>query len=97
MSIIVYWMEPHFGSRHRPFEMNEMSEALVFMNERRAIDLRHVSMSVENPDMVGSKGVDTVADGKTPDGQDYEWSKAGRAGRTKRGSELIPARNGKDL
>lgn len=77
--------------------MSQMAEALLLMNAKRAVGFRHVSMSVENPNMVGKIGVDSIADGKTPDGEDYTWSKAGRAGRTKRGSELIPARDGKSL
>lgn len=97
MSIIVYWMEPHYGSRHKPFGMSQMSEALTFCNEQRNLGLRHVSMSVENEDMVGAKGVDSIVDGKTPDGVDYEWSKAGRAGKMKRGQENVPARDGRNL
>lgn len=97
MSIIVYWIEPHLGSNHQPFEMYQMSEALALVNVKRCAGFRHVSMSVENPNQVGKLGVDTVKDGKTPDGQDYEWSKADRAGRTKRGFEFVLARNGADL
>jgi hypothetical protein len=38
----------------------------------------------EDPSHVGKPGVDAVVDGKTPDGQDYDWSKAGRAGKPRK-------------
>ena len=34
--------------------------------------------------MVGSMGVSAVENGRTPDGEIYEWSKAGRAGAARR-------------
>ena len=35
-------------------------------------------------EVVGMFGVDTVADGKCPDGVAYDWNKASRIGQTKR-------------
>ena len=35
-------------------------------------------------EIVGRFGVDSVADGKTPDGVAYTWNKASRIGRVKR-------------
>jgi hypothetical protein len=35
-------------------------------------------------EVVGKFGVDTVADGKCPDGIEYDWNKASRIGRVKR-------------
>ena len=35
-------------------------------------------------EIVGIFGVDTVVDGKCPDGVAYDWNKASRIGRTKR-------------
>ena len=40
--------------------------------------------------MVGPIGVSAVEDGKTPDGHDYEWSKAGRAGKSRRNASEPP-------
>jgi hypothetical protein len=106
MSIIVYWITQPSGEgmfpglsepKSQSFTMAQMSEALTFMNEQRNAGMRHVCMSVENPNMVGSKGVDSIKDGKTPDGQDYTWSKADRAGKMKRGQEDVPARDGRNL
>lgn len=37
--------------------------------------ITHITMVSENPDMVGQQGVDTVADGKAPDGVPYTWVK----------------------
>jgi hypothetical protein len=34
-----------------------------------------VVMTSENPNCVGKQGVDSVVDGKLPDGNDYEWKK----------------------
>jgi len=38
----------------------------------------------DNPNHVGKPGVAAVENGKTPDGHDYDWSKATRAGAIKR-------------
>ena len=35
-------------------------------------------------EVCGMFGVDSVVDGKTPDGVDYTWNKASRIGQTKR-------------
>lgn len=96
---MVYWTDNLAGSCSRLFSEAEMSEALRFMNEdlRKRDTTSFVTFVAELSNQVGKSGVDTVRDGKTPDGHDYTWSKADRAGRTKRGSELIPARNGADL
>ena len=46
-------------------------------------------MASENTEHVGKQGVDAVVDGKTPDGQAYDWSKAGRAGTPRRNDRVI--------
>jgi hypothetical protein len=40
-----------------------------------------ITMASEDMNNVGQLGVASIIDGKTPDGHDYEWSKAGRAGK----------------
>ncbi len=35
----------------------------------------HVSMCSDNVDQIGGMGVDSVVDGKLPDGGDYTWIK----------------------
>lgn len=42
---------------------------------REGENISHITMVSENPDMVGQQGVDTIADGKTPDGVPYTWVK----------------------
>lgn len=55
---------------------------------RKRSDVCHVSLSSDMADMVGKAGVDSVEDGRTPDGHVYDWSKAGRAGRIRK-SDLV--------
>jgi hypothetical protein len=46
-------------------------------------------MASENAQSVGRPGVDAVVNGKTPDGHDYDWSKADRAGKPRARDRLI--------
>lgn len=46
-------------------------------------NISHITMVSENDNLVGQQGVDTIVDGKTPDGVIYDWSKMHRAGRFK--------------
>jgi hypothetical protein len=43
-----------------------------------------VSITGSDFEVVGRFGVDTVANGKCPDGIAYDWNKAGRIGRVKK-------------
>jgi hypothetical protein len=88
----VFWMQRdigHFEDGMSPhaqwFATNEMSAALRYMEFLRSSARNHfVTMASQNSNSVGKPGVDSIVDGKTPDGVDYEWSKAGRAGKMKR-------------
>lgn len=42
---------------------------------RSGENISHISMSCEDSNMIGQQGVDTVENGKTPDGVDYSWKK----------------------
>ncbi len=85
MSIIVYWAEAHDISRMQRFAPTQLSEALNYCQHLRSlVGVSHVCMSSENPNSVGKPGVDEVKNGKTPDGVDYTWSKADRAGKTRK-------------
>lgn len=82
MSYVVYWLEEVpdlsgmvWAARHKVFTANEMGKALNWVGNLRKDGMRHVSMSSENPDSVGKQGVDSVVDGKTPDGVEYTWMK----------------------
>ncbi len=70
-------------------ETDNLVTALRITKEMRDAGYRFVTMASENPQHVGKAGVDTIADGKTPDGQDYDWSKAGRAGKPRAGDRVI--------
>jgi hypothetical protein len=57
-----------------------LNEAMAFA---KAVD---VFVTIKGPEfeVVGRFGVDTVADGKCPDGVAYDWNKASRIGRVKK-------------
>jgi hypothetical protein len=87
MSIVIYWISkpsgeglfPNFTEpKCRTFASSELGPALKLSEELRREGHRHVCISSEHDDQVGGNGVDTVADGKTPDGHPYEWSKQHR-------------------
>lgn len=65
--------------------LDPMSDALKLMSTlRKDPSNEFVTMSSQNAMSVGKPGVDSIVDGKTPDGHEYTWSKAGRAGRMKK-------------
>ena len=60
------------------FEDHGLAEALQRCEVLRANGYNHVCISTELADHVGKAGVDSVADGMTPDGHKYDWSKSHR-------------------
>lgn len=88
LSIVVYWLEGE-GEAALPacqlFGSQELTQALACAEDRRRQGHRHVSISTELAESVGQPGVASVEGGRTPDGQPYDWSKAGRAGKVRRG------------
>ncbi|MFG6465772.1 hypothetical protein [Roseateles sp. BYS87W] len=87
MGIVVYWLEGE-GDDARPvcelFGSQDLTPALACAEARRREGHRHVSISTELAESVGRPGVAAVEAGRTPDGEAYEWSKAGRAGKARR-------------
>ena len=83
----IYWTDAA-GQVHGQ-EAAAIVEALQITNTQRDAGHTFVTMASENPQNAGKPGVDTVADGKTPDGEDYDWSKAGRAGRPRKTDRII--------
>lgn len=84
MSIKVFWIQfaptdflPGWSEpRVKSFESTELTAALQFCNDKRKEPgVTHVTISSEMPDSVGKPGVDSIVDGKTPDGHDYTWMK----------------------
>jgi hypothetical protein len=83
----IYWTDAA-GQAHGQ-EAAAIVEALQITKDKRDAGHTFVTMASENPQNAGKPGVDAVADGKTPDGQDYDWSKAGRAGRPRKTDRII--------
>ena len=88
MSIVVYYsFEPGVeeGPVRLSFTDDQMSEALVKCQELRNEGFHHVVMSSQLDGQVGrlDKG-GAVVNGKLPNGEKYEWSKAHRAGASRK-------------
>lgn len=96
MSIVIFYIGQDNHPAKLEFGKTELSPALKAMERLRVEGNRHVCMSTEFDEHVGKKGVAAVEDGKTPDGNSYEWSKAHRAGRMRTGDYEKPVRNGED-
>jgi len=69
----------YFTNQHgeaRSYDEDTLTEALLLTEGlRRNTRNSFIVMTSENPDCVGKQGVDSVVDGKLPDGNDYEWKK----------------------
>lgn len=83
---MVYWMEATAPISHtyvpqsQQFGSSEMTAALQCCEQlrtrrRNGEPISFVTFVSEDPNQVGQAGVDTVADGKLPDGADYTWRK----------------------
>jgi len=62
-------------------------ESFITLNEAMAYAKAvGVFVTIRGPDLevVGRFGVDSVVDGKCPDGVAYDWNKASRIGRVKK-------------
>ena len=83
----IYWTDDNKQAHGQ--EAAEIVQALQVTKDKRDAGYSFVTMASENTQHVGKQGVDTIVDGKTPDGQDYDWSKAGRAGRPRKNDRII--------
>lgn len=83
----IYWT----GANNEACSQNEelLTNALEIVKEKRNAGYSFVTMVAEDPNQVGKPGVDAVVNGKTPDGQIYEWSKAGRAGKPRKHDKIV--------
>jgi len=83
----IYWT----GANSEACSQNEalLTNALEIVKEKRNAGYSFVTMVAEDPNQVGKPGVDAVENGKTPDGEVYDWSKAGRAGRPRKHDKLV--------
>jgi len=65
-------------------DITETFETLdLAMNYAKTLD-KFVTISGASFEVVGRFGVDSVRDGKCPDGVAYDWNKASRIGRVKK-------------
>lgn len=68
----VYWTS-NDGVHANTFD--GLSEAIKECEVLRKDGMTFVTMVSENPNSVGKPGVDSIVDGKCPDGVDYTWKK----------------------
>lgn len=59
------------------------NDLTIAMEMAKLVD-EFVTITDGTTEIVGKFGVDSVADGKCPDGVAYDWNKASRIGRVKR-------------
>ena len=78
----IYWTRADGVPQSEDEEL--LTDALRTVKEKRDAGHAFVTMVAEDPNQVGKPGVDAVAEGKTPDGHVYDWSKADRAGKPRR-------------
>ena len=67
----VYWTD--FTNTPQGIYTSTLTGALRISEEKRKEGFTFVTMVSENPNSVGKPGVDSVVDGKTPDGEAYTW------------------------
>lgn len=71
----VYWTDPTGRACSVNFDNDEMTKALAWAKDMRAMGRTFVTMVSENPNVIGKPGVDGVVDGMLPDGEKYTWMK----------------------
>lgn len=84
----IYYTDPVSGVAHA-HDTEVLSEALQYTEGFRKLGMIFVTMVSENPNSVGKPGVDAVTDGKTPDGEKYDWNKDSRIGKMKRSERAV--------
>jgi hypothetical protein len=87
----IYWTDANAQACSQDEAM--LTQALDIVKARRDAGHSFVTMVAEDPSHVGKPGVDAVVDGKTPDGQDYDWSKAGRAGKPRKHDKVVAVKD----
>lgn len=90
----VFWYILGEGPCSSFFEKHELAFALKLTEQLRG-DPRnsYIVLASQDVNSVGKQGVDSVVDGKTPDGVDYDWSKADRAGKMRKSDLVKPQEN----
>ncbi len=81
MSIIIYYHKADPGGQDlfphaEYFENEELLPALARAEQLRKAGATYVCIApAENSDHIGKPGVSAVENGKTPDGESYDWRK----------------------
>jgi len=75
---MLFWIDTQGLCHSQDCTVDGIELALKRANELRAKGFKHVCLSTENENCVTKKGVDSVEEGKTPDGHCYDWSKKQR-------------------
>jgi hypothetical protein len=83
----IYWTDENHQAQGQ--EVTELVQALQITKDKRDAGYSFVTMVSENPQHIGKQGVDTIVDGKTPDGHTYDWSKAERAGKPRKNDRIV--------
>jgi len=85
MSIVVFSLFADGSPDATHFTDAELMEALAYCQSLRASGSKHVCMSTQLDGQVGNndKG-GAVEEGKLPNGDPYQWSKAHRAGASRK-------------
>ena len=73
----IYYTDPitNWAQSHN---VETLSEALRHTEGFRKLGMTFVTMVAEDPNQVGKPGVDSIVDGKCPDGVAYDWNKSSR-------------------
>lgn len=80
---MVYYTDPA-DKMNYGWHTTILKDALSVAEQFRQRGMIFVTMVGENVNHVGKSGVDTVTDGKLPDGFSYDWNKNSRIGATKK-------------
>lgn len=86
-----YWTDA--ANQPHAQDCASLTEALALTESKRKQGMRFVTMVSESCQSVGQPGVSSVANGKLPDGHHYDWSKANRAGKVRRGDQVIATKD----
>lgn len=76
-SYVIYYTEDGTPRSETEVELGaalKLSEA-VRKRKREGANITHITMASEDTNLVGQQGVDSIVDGKTPDGVEYTWRK----------------------
>lgn len=84
----IYWTDNNNNIQGQEFTLLTVALQNVEILRRSGLN-RYVTMVSENPNHVGKPGVDSVVEGKTPQGLDYDWTKSDRAGKPRKSDKII--------